>query len=133
MRMAIAGWTYFDCTATGVKGNRPSELDSNDWFIKRNQQRNWETIQQCISLRCQPMNLSLTSTQIWNEHRVWCFSFETDRDEIFLLDKDHLGLLLQDCQGVPMIAGLEETWRESFLMPYFITHGDKQNIWFEII
>ena len=57
MNGSIEVITQFDITPTDVKSyRRNSELDDAEWNYQRNQQRNFETILQCISLRCQPMN-----------------------------------------------------------------------------
>ena len=67
--MKIQCQTLFDITATGttghVKHNRmpyadnagAKILDIGSWNRSRNQQRNWETITQLISLRTQVDNL----------------------------------------------------------------------------
>jgi len=63
--MRILCRTLFDCSATGVTGHyRPSQVpfedsagntiaNQHDWMFARNQQRNWETLNQLISLRTQ--------------------------------------------------------------------------------
>ena len=145
MRTVILGWTYFDCTNTGTRSYyKPTRIpyvddhgqhieNEEDWIHSRNQQRNWETILQCLSLRCQPLNLGPVEKSLQGDQCVWTFAFEVDRDEIFALDNDPLGELKKDCHGVPMIVGLTETWKSGFLMPYLITHGTNTNIGFDII
>ena len=61
--------TLFDCTATGVVGHiKHDQLpfkdradqpigDEQTWLKSRNQQRNWESILQVISLRTQPFDV----------------------------------------------------------------------------
>lgn len=125
--------TVFDCTKTGVRTYR-IHSDNDDVIFKRNQQRNWETLIQCLSLRCQPLNISGPYNFSTNEGNLfWQFTFETDRDEIFADGNDSLGFLKQDCNGVPMIIGLTETERELFLTPYLITSGDNPNTIFELL
>ena len=63
--MKIRCRTLFDITATGITGHhKPSRipftdnsgqliLDERSWNRGRNQQRNWETLTQLISLRTQ--------------------------------------------------------------------------------
>jgi hypothetical protein len=144
LKTVISGWTYFDCTNTGTRSYyKPTRIpyvddcgqqieNEEDWLHSRNQQRNWETILQCLSLRCQPMNITPVSKRLQDTQNVWTFAFEVDRDEIFQDGTDQLGLLKKDCHGVPMIVGLDETWKSGFLMPYLITHGENTNIVFHI-
>lgn len=124
--------TFFDCSNTGVVSYRRGiELDQESWIFKRNQQRNWETLLQCISLRCQPLNISPVSKVLHESKKLyWTFTFETDRESIFATANDPMGLLKKDCNGVPMIVGLEESEKELFLTPYLITHGSACNIFF---
>ena len=69
--MKIQGRTLFDCSPTGITGHfRSSQIpfedrvgqsirNIEDWNRARNQQRNWETLQQMISLRAQPYILQV--------------------------------------------------------------------------
>ena len=125
--------TFFDCTKTGVQNHRRSKnLSNEDWHFRRNQQRNFETIIQCIGLRCQPMNISVPVTLGNNEGQLyWTFSFESDKQDIFLSDDDPVGILKQDCNHVPMIVGLGESERELFFTPYLITLGNTPNTYFQ--
>ena len=125
--------TFFDCTSTGVQNHRKKHgLSDEDWHYQRNQQRNFETLIQCISLRCQPMNISGPYTFSNNEGQLyWTFNFESDKQDIFLLDGDPVGILKQDCNHVPMIVGLGESERELFFTPYLITLGKTPNTYFQ--
>ena len=125
--------TMFDCTPTGIRSYRKGNLEDTEWNFQRNQQRNWETLLQCISLRCQPLNIRGTYTYITEDnHLYWTFDFENDRQDIFLLGDDPLGALKADCHGVPMIVGLTESNRELFLTPYMITTGNHPNTIFAL-
>lgn len=125
--------TFFDCTETGVHNHRRSvNLSHENWHYKRNQQRNFETLIQCISLRCQPMNIKGPHTFSNDDGQLyWNFSFETDKQDIFLLDNDPVGILKQDCNQVPMIVGLNESEKELFFTPYIITLGNSPNTHFQ--
>ena len=125
--------TFFDCTATGVQNHRRSKnLSDEEWHFQRNQQRNFETILQCVSLRCQPMNIQGSFVNSNNDGQLyWSLLFESDKQDIFLLDQDPCGILKQDCNHVPMIIGLTETERELFFTPYLITQGAAPNIFFQ--
>ena len=138
--MRIQCRTLFDCTYTGITGTfRAAQLpfidtsgheikDHADWNRARNQQRNWETIMQIISLRAQP-TVSLYPV---NKQGTWRFVFEIETPGVYSStgDLDDYSMLLAESQGVPMILGLGEEYQlDSFL------HGSgaKQNIWFETV
>lgn len=96
--------------------------DPASWTRARNQQRNWETINQIISLRCLPESISLPQS---HDHEWW-FEFEiSDLATISVGDGD-LGLLIKDAQGTPMITGLDESpGAAAVLQP-------GHNIWFQV-
>ena len=127
--MQIVCKTTFDCTNTGITGRfQASKLPVKDinnniitndvsWNKARNQQRNFETLIQLISLRSQPMNLS---TPIKQEDK-WVFQFETESEMVYGEDFFEL---YADCVDVPMITGLNETGLVDKLL------APKTNIWF---
>lgn len=138
--MRIQCRTLFDCTHTGVTGTfKSGQLPFKDasgaditdlatWTRARNQQRNWETIMQIVSLRAQPtVNLYPV-----NKHGRWRFVFEVDAIGVYsgTGNIDDYGMLLAECQGVPMILNLGEEYQ---LEPRLIVHGSEQNIWFETV
>ena len=133
--MRIQCRTLFDITATGVTGHcKPSRMpfkdqagctinDISDWNRSRNQQRNWETLTQLISLRTQLTDLSMP---VKNDN-LWQFEFEVDNDNLFLNNNDSLAVLKADCAGVPMLVGLNEsTDIESVLV-------NDCNLWFSLV
>ena len=89
--MRFACKTYFDINNTGVIGHfKSSRVPFTDksgqqitnemsWNIARNQQRNWETLTQLISMRTQ---ISKISAPVRNRD-YWEFNFETDTEEVF--------------------------------------------------
>lgn len=97
--------------------------DLASWTRARNQQRNWETVNQIISLRCLPERITLPEIQ----QGSWLFDFEVpDLASISGQDSD-LDLLLRDAQGIPMITGLDETpGLDAMLQPGI-------NIWFHLL
>ncbi len=111
--MKIQVKTSFDCTATGTTGhyksnqipykddNQNSITDQESWDRSRNQQRNYETLIQLLSLRTQLSEISLPTEQ----DNVWSFIIVSDRDDVF---SDNLAALYIDCDSVPMIVGLDE-------------------------
>lgn len=138
--MKIQCRTLFDCSRTGVTGHyRSAQVpfqdktgqiirNEQDWNFARNQQRNWETILQMISLRTQPMNLSSTTVT----DQVWEFTFEVEAAGVYSINADvnNMGALLQECNGIPMVTNLNE---RDELDSVLITQGTKQNIWFKSV
>lgn len=111
--------TLFDITRTEVKhafniGRLPFTdhagqdiTDHRSWMLSRNQQRNWETLIQLLSLRTQPQNTSdpvfWLGGQVW-----WTFEFGVEDAAVLALDDRPYGQLEQDCSMVPMLIGLRE-------------------------
>jgi hypothetical protein len=129
--------TLFDITATGVTGHckssrmpfqdRAGQTIKNEesWNRSRNQQRNWETLTQILSLRTQLFLLTdpvpdLTGTR-------WMFEFETESDGIYGSESDPVSILRSDANGVPMLRELNN---DPNIENVLITEGDRQNIWF---
>jgi hypothetical protein len=133
--MKIQCQTLFDITATGTTGHiKPSRMpywdlagtkiiDIESWNRSRNQQRNWETVTQLISLRTQVDNLQ--EPRRINDR--WCFEFEVENENLFTNGADRLAVLKADCQGVPMLTGLNESIDIGTVL---VT--DK-NIWFTMV
>ncbi len=135
--MKIICRTLFDCSATGVTGHfRSSEIpfvdrvgqqikNQQDWNHSRNQQRNWETLLQLISLRTQPVDITIPAQQ----NGTWEFEFKSESHGVFEVygNPDPLAGLKTDCEGVPMMLNLKE---QPELSPTITTNGDDQNIWF---
>ena len=136
--------TYFDCTPTGTKSYRKLQPDTvnavghkiktmEDWNFSRNQQRNWETILQVVSLKTQAIDITNPTIMTRQDKKVWQFSFGIEHTGIYDDGKDQLGLLKEEVHGVPMITGLNETYAEGFLMPYLLAKGENQNIMFTLL
>lgn len=144
--MKIRCTTLFDITKTNVSNRRKNlEISNNTLQNKeRNQQSNFETILQVISLRSQPENitdpekiqLNLEKDARWgkkykskNKIFGWTFTFTINHSNVFNLNDDKLGNLLLDCNDVPMITKLEEFEN---IHNTLSTHIDNCNIYFEI-
>ncbi len=102
--------------------------DQASWNFSRNQQRNWETINQLISLRTQPVDVAPAQCN----DGVWQFVFEVDQPLVYSLTghEGDFDSLINECNNVPMITGLKETKTSSAVL---ITSGPNTNIWFEPI
>ena len=117
----IVCWTLADITSTGYT-RRPSNIKESK---KRNQQRNYETFLQLISMRNQPtvvieptmMNDRDITVMPFGKsyfqdlgfkYNVWMFAFECEQEGVFTNASNQLGTLLDDFNETPIITGLEE-------------------------
>lgn len=117
--------TLMDITVTNVTRGES---------IQRNQQRNWESLIQALSLKTQievvvgpekVENFQITSIfeNFYDPiQTVWAFGFYSEKN-IYTED-----ILISDCNNIPMITGLEETAR--FMLPITHTRGSLKNIYF---
>lgn len=120
--------TLFDVTNTGVTGHFKSArlpYTIETWERARNQQRNYETLTQLINLRTQIMSITVPVA----EDNVWTFEFESESN-VWNDGTDPVGVLKQDCEGVPMLCKLEN---DPMIEPVLVTNGPFQNIWFTLI
>lgn len=132
----VTGFTLVDITRTGVTHNRA------DNEHQRNQQRNWETVLQCMGLRTQPLDIQGPKSiemfidedtfgeMYQGKQKVWCWTFYADRNGTWATNNDDLALLHQDFNEVPIIQGLDETAR--FILPIFYTSGGIKNVFFKL-
>jgi hypothetical protein len=130
--------TLFDCTATGVVGHIKYDqlpfkdhaqqlVDSNQtWMRSRNQQRNWESLIQVISLRTQPYDV--IDPEFNKANKCWEFTFAVEFESLYSDGTDDLAELKRDLDQVPMIVGLTET---ADLDGILKVAGADVNIWFE--
>jgi hypothetical protein len=140
--MKIKCVTLFDITKTNISNRRNLFSDNVPGLVKqRNQQSNLETLLQVIGLRSQPEDITdpevITApkeywSSAYNKKTVksWEFTFTVGHKEIFRNDSDELGNLKSDCNGVPMIIGLDEGVE---LVPTLECYGEHRNIHFTIL
>jgi hypothetical protein len=138
--MKYACQTMFDITATGITGHYKSTrvpfkdrcgkliTDQLSWDRSRNQQRNFETLIQILSLRCQLTEI--TDPILDSSGTNWMFEFETETPGAFGDENDPVMVLKQDAQGVPMLRELNNV---PDIDSVLVTSGSKQNIWFAAI
>ena len=136
--MRFSCTTRFDITATGVTGHFKSSRvpfqdragntvdDISDWNRSRNQQRNWETVQQIIGMRTQIS----TSTVPERTGSTWHFEFETETPGVYGTDDNPVTVLYSDAEGVPMLVDLDN---HRDLATFIVITGPEQNIWFSPI
>ena len=134
--------TLFDITATGVRNHTSnSRLPFQDqagqavetdqqWTRSRNQQRNWETLNQILALRTLPENTTVPEITHTEQGREWHFEFDLPSLSSVSEGDQPMTLLLHDCESVPMITGLTET---ASLAPELRTQDPGANIWFELV
>lgn len=145
----IVCYTLFDITPSGIKSHIKALQfpttdrtgaalnNADDWTRARNQQRNWETILQVVSLRTQPENCSdpvsfvtdfkQTQFRVKGKGKVWSFAFESEIDDAFEISENAIGALELDVHQVPMVIGLNET---SVKVPHIISGGPNTNTYF---
>jgi len=151
----ITIYTLFDITRTGVLKNYteniPSFIDDADqlvrnqaeWTRSRNQQRNFETLMQIVSLRAQPImlenptKLTLDTVQTYGlgqaytgTQTIWIVSFAVEHASVYSSKTEPLGQLLDECNQIPMILGLRETFRPQ--TGFMSTRGINTNTVFKI-
>jgi hypothetical protein len=131
----FSGYTLVDITPTHViRSANPDD-------VQRNQQRNWETVLQCMSLRTQPLHIKEPTvyrevpTDMINfgdyfqgNQTIWSWSWAIEKNGVYDLPNRSMGGLLQDFEQVPIITGLEETGR--FMLPIFYPYGAIKNVYF---
>lgn len=133
--MKILVNTLFDCTTTAVVGRYREERGEYqdqsgqwirsyaDWERSRNQQRNYETLLQVMSLRTQLLEVNpAVRTDLH-----WQFAVDTERDDAYGMD---FQALLDDCANVPMLTGLLEQRK---LPDHLVPQGTDRNLWFQLI
>ena len=127
--------TLVDITATGVIR---SQVDRD---LERNQQRNFETILQVLSLRTQPgiarfpevHEVDKEDPIIWfgdfygdKPQRIWSMYFTADHPTAYDTEEGVLDGLRRDFEQVPIITGLTETAK--FMLPILYPYGSIKNI-----
>ena len=135
MKNSFVLTTLVDITETGeLRGNSK----------ERDQQRNWETVIQVLSLKTQPIivegpvrvdNIDFQKhkgvTRYFGEfyHELpypqscWGLKFYSEHVDVYSIDQ-----LYHDFEQVPIILGLDETAR--FMLPLFHSYGSLKNIHF---
>jgi hypothetical protein len=122
------GYTLVDITNTGVIKYTVEQAQQRD------QQRNWETVLQILSMRTQLFRVEQVDVLVENvkqynfgsayqgKQRIWSFEFDIEFQNAILLD---------DFKTVPIITGLSET----VVMPMqlFYTSGENKNIYFKTL
>lgn len=146
-------YTLFDITNTGVimpfNRDLPAFVDTagqpvyneKTWDRSRNQQRNWDTIVQIISMRAQPLVLQsskveeadLMNFDFGEDYtgltKIWSFRFGIEAKDAFRKGQNPVAALYDDSNLVPMITELTE--KVSMNPACIITSGEKRNTYFQ--
>lgn len=133
--------TLFDITATGVRNRTcPADAEPDKWLLARNQQCNFDTVIQSISIRSLPEVVSVPVVLSNQKHsfgtiykprlKFWQFDFTVSDITVWKLDSDDLYYLYSDCQDVPMIVCGTEIKNISRSLS---TQSSERNIYFEVM
>jgi hypothetical protein len=107
--------TLVDITNSGI--NRP-KMGAEKEF---NQHRNWTTLLQCIGLRsiinydskpaCDQDDIKNLGfgKKYKGKHKIWTFTFTTDRSSSYFEEDNPIGLLIKDLDQVPVLKNCDET------------------------
>lgn len=124
--------TLVDITKTNVQ---------KEWIdpFKKKQQDNYQTLLQALEMRANIFPSGVPKEDIidWSIHghgkkeRTWVWNFYTEQDDIFLLDENPVGWMLNDIDFVPFNIECNETAK--FKQAYFSTRIKPTNILFEYI
>ena len=140
MTVRIKCTTRFDITETGIRNrvfrsNMPfcdktgrTITTQTEWQLSRNQQCNWETVNQVISLRTLPERISTPIVD--SAAMTWSFEFDVVDPGSVAHNNNPVGYLLADCDGVPMMTGLGES---SDNATFLSSQGTAANIWFDVV
>jgi hypothetical protein len=145
--MKIRCYTLFDITNTNISHRQNHSVVTNqaEYVKQRNQQANFETMLQVISMRSQPENittpkqLSVSKKDLrWGDKIqfktddviMWSFSFTISHSGVFADENSNLGKLLTDCDGVPMLLNLDESVTN---VSQLNTSSNLKNVEFEIV
>lgn len=126
-------YTTVDITSTGQ-----FRFSDDKSSLQYKKEQNFQTVLQTIGIRG---NISYKKTPVMSEVRgdvlgfstnkiikVWNFEFETERDFLFENNNNPVGYLLDDFNGVPYLAGLDELVEQNYEV--FVTEGPAKNIVF---
>jgi hypothetical protein len=131
------GYTLVDITKTDIT-QYSVELER-----MRNKQRNWETVNQILTLRTQLTNIKQFKTvkeDLINYefgtaykgiHRIWSFSFGVEFEDLYGKHDAPYKILEDDFLQIPIIAELDET--VNLPSPLFYTSGPNKNIYFKTL
>ena len=114
-------------TFVDITRSNPDRADPDQ--VKQAQQSNFNSLLQGIGMRANVEWDNDPLRIVENDTAYWTWQFEVEREDVFLIDNDPVGLLKDDLHGVPIIKNLTET--EKFDKAVFLTKNGANNIWIE--
>jgi hypothetical protein len=115
-------------TTVDITRSNPDRADPDQ--VKQAQQSNFNTLLQGIGMRANVEWDKDPIRTVENDTVYWMWQFEVEREDVFLVDGDPVGLLKNDLHGVPIIKNLTET--EKFDKAVFLTKNGANNIWVDL-
>jgi hypothetical protein len=127
-------YTTVDITATGQYRTEAGK-ERDRW-----KEQNFQTVIQTLGIRAnisffnKPVAIEVSGQVLGFDTdeiiKVWRFDFYTEREHFFKLKDDPIGYLLEDFDGIPYIAGLDESMEQNYAV--FVTDGPARNIIFKL-
>jgi len=114
-------------TTVDITRSNPDRADPDQ--VKQAQQSNFNSLLQGIGMRANVEWDNDPTRTVENDTAYWTWQFEVEREDVFLVGDDPVGLLKNDLHGVPIIKNLTET--EKFAKSVFLTKNGTNNIWIE--
>ena len=125
-------YTTVDITNTGQYRHELGK-EADRW-----REQNFQTVLQTLGMRANvsytkpPQSIEISGHILGfntnNIIRVWQFDFNTERENFFNKDSNPVGNLIEDFDGIPYIAGLDESMEQNY--DVFVTEGPSRNIIF---
>jgi hypothetical protein len=126
-------YTTVDITSTGQYRVEPGK-EADRW-----KEQNFQTVLQTLGIRANiayynkpamtTVKGSLVGFNTDELIRVWRFDFYTERSDLFEINNNPVGYLLEDFDAVPYISGLDESMTQNYTV--FVTAGPARNIVFQ--
>lgn len=140
----ITIYTLVDITISDIAKYKPEDIpiktssgivwDMGDYIRAKNQQANFSTLIQTVSIKANPLQISTPrvikspvafGSKYKSIKKCWTVSFTLEH-EGFYTNHDPFDLLLEDLEGVPIILGLTES--KTLKEPQWCTFGSKCNM-----
>ena len=126
---------YEIITLVDITRSNPQRSDSDR--LRQGQQANFNSLIQAIGMRSNVewvqdpyMTKGVVPGQDFKAE-YWLWQFDVEREQVFELDGDPVGLLVQDLNGVPIIPDLSNS---VVIDPAaFQTQGSAANTWVRLI
>ena len=123
-------------TLVDITQTNPHRSETDQHLLS--QQANFHSLIQAIGLRANVVWVSRPKERngalprdIDGKAVYWTWTFDVERDDVFLKDGDSVALLIDDLNGVPVIPNLNNS--VDLDPACFISKGEQANIWvFEI-